>query len=146
VHHHIGWHRNVQALSPAVTSFVKFGRTWKLGDPIYSTGVGALKKKEMVQSFGDAFATAQLEGVFMGRGSGQKYRANIGVQRDVNFSQSLHRFTLVYSYCHFLINDANFFGKNENFFSINVNFFCCFVTSDANFFVNNVNFSPLFAN
>jgi hypothetical protein len=34
-----------QALSPAVTSFVICGRTWKLGDPIYSTGVGAIKKK-----------------------------------------------------------------------------------------------------
>ncbi len=34
-----------------------------------------MKKKEMVQSFGDAFATAQVEGVFMGCGSRQKYRA-----------------------------------------------------------------------
>ena len=44
----------VQALSPAVTSFVICGRTWKLGDPILSTGVGANEKK-IVQSFGDAF-------------------------------------------------------------------------------------------
>jgi hypothetical protein len=35
--------------------------------------LGAIEKK-MVQSFGDAFATARVEGVFMGRGSGQKYR------------------------------------------------------------------------
>ncbi len=34
--------------------------------------LGSLKKK-MVQSFGDAFASARVEGVFMGRGSGQKY-------------------------------------------------------------------------
>jgi hypothetical protein len=64
-----------QALSPAVTSFVICGRTWKLGAPIYSTGVGAIKKKEIVQSFGDAFATAQVEGGFMRRGSRHKYRA-----------------------------------------------------------------------
>jgi hypothetical protein len=44
----------VQALSPAVTSFVICGRTWKLGYPIHSTGVGAIENK-MVQSFGDAF-------------------------------------------------------------------------------------------
>jgi hypothetical protein len=34
--------------------------------------LGPLKKK-MVHSFGDAFATARVEGVFMGRGSAQKY-------------------------------------------------------------------------
>ncbi len=33
------------------------------------------KKKEMVESFGDAFATAQVEGVFMRRGFLKKYRA-----------------------------------------------------------------------
>jgi hypothetical protein len=31
-------------------------------------------KKKMVQTFGAAFATARAEGVFMGRGSGHKYR------------------------------------------------------------------------
>ena len=35
-----------QALSLAVTSFVICGRTWKLGAPIYSTGVGATIKKK----------------------------------------------------------------------------------------------------
>ncbi len=49
------------------------GRTWKLGNPIYSTGVGAIKK--MVHSCVDAFAAAQVDGVFMGHGSRQKYRA-----------------------------------------------------------------------
>jgi hypothetical protein len=63
-----------QALSPAVTSFVIYERTWKLGGPIYSTGVGAIKKK-MAQSFGDACATAQVDGVCMGCGSCQKYLA-----------------------------------------------------------------------
>jgi hypothetical protein len=46
-------------------------RTWLLGDPIHSTGVGAIEKK-MVQSFAYAFATARVEGVFMGRGSVQE--------------------------------------------------------------------------
>ena len=36
--------------------------------------LGPWKKKKMVQTFGDAFATARVEGVFMGRGSGHKYR------------------------------------------------------------------------
>jgi hypothetical protein len=64
-----------QALSPAVASFVICGRTWKLGDPIHCTGlgVGAIEKKITVQSFGDAFTSARVEGVFIGRGSGQKY-------------------------------------------------------------------------
>ena len=50
------------------------GKTWRLGDAIHSTGVGAVEKKKMVQTFGDAFATARVEGVFMGRGSSHKYR------------------------------------------------------------------------
>ena len=61
------------ALSPGVSSFVIAGKTWRLGDAIHSTGVGAVEKKKMVQTFGDAFATARVEGVFMGRGSGFKY-------------------------------------------------------------------------
>ena len=36
------------ALSPATLSFIISGKTWKLGDAIYSIGVGAIKKKEMV--------------------------------------------------------------------------------------------------
>ena len=32
------------------------------------------RKKKMVGTFGDAYATARVEGVFMGRGSGHKYR------------------------------------------------------------------------
>ncbi len=31
-------------------------------------------KKKMSLTFGDAFASARVEGVFMGSGSGQKYR------------------------------------------------------------------------
>ncbi len=61
-------------LSPGASSFVIAGRTWRLGDAIHSTGVGAVEKKKMVQTFGAAFATARVEGVFMGRGSGHKYR------------------------------------------------------------------------
>ena len=62
------------ALSPAASSFVIAGKTWRLGDAIHSTGVGAVEKKKMVGTFGDAYATARVEGVFMGRGSGHKYR------------------------------------------------------------------------
>ena len=56
------------ALSPAASSFVIAGKTWRLGDAIHSTGVGAIEKKKMVGTFGDAYATARVEGVFMGRG------------------------------------------------------------------------------
>jgi hypothetical protein len=62
-----------QALSRDVASFVICGKTWQLGDPIHSTGIGAIEKK-MVQSFLDDFATARVEGVFMGRENSQKYR------------------------------------------------------------------------
>ncbi len=37
------------ALSPAALSFVISGKTWKLGDAIYSIGVGAIKKKKWSQ-------------------------------------------------------------------------------------------------
>lgn len=63
-----------QALSPDAISFVIAGKTWKVGDEIHSTGVGAIEKKKMVQTFGVAFATARAEGVFMGRGSAEKFR------------------------------------------------------------------------
>ncbi len=63
------------ALSPAVVSFVIAGKTWKIGDTINSTGAGAVEKKKMVENFGARFATTRVEGVFMGRGSGHKYRA-----------------------------------------------------------------------
>ena len=63
-----------QALSPDVISFVICGKTWRLGDPIHSTGFGAVEKKKMVQTFGEQAATARAEGVSMGRGTGQKYR------------------------------------------------------------------------
>jgi len=62
-----------QALSPAAISFVICGKTWRLGDPIHSTGIGAIKKIKMAQSFGEHFASARVEGVFMEHGSGQKY-------------------------------------------------------------------------
>ncbi len=61
------------ALSRAASSFVIAGKTWRLGDAIHSTGVGAIEKN-MVGTFGDAYATARVEGVFMGRGSCHKYR------------------------------------------------------------------------
>jgi len=63
-----------QAVSAPVSSFTIRGRLMKIGDPIYSIGVGAVKKKNMVESFGARFETARVEGVFLGRGSGQKFR------------------------------------------------------------------------
>jgi hypothetical protein len=62
-----------QALSPAAIRFVICGKTWRLGDPIHSTGIGAIKKRKLVQSFGDHFASATVDGVFMEHGPGQKY-------------------------------------------------------------------------
>ena len=62
------------ALSPGAFSFVIAGKTWRLCCALHSTGVGAVEKKKMVQTFGSAFATARVEGVFMGRGSSHKYR------------------------------------------------------------------------
>lgn len=35
-----------QALSPEAISFVVAGKTWKVGDEIHSTGVGAIEKKK----------------------------------------------------------------------------------------------------
>ncbi len=49
------------ALSPDVISFVIAEKTWKLVDPIHSTGVGAVKKKKMVETFGAVFATEMAE-------------------------------------------------------------------------------------
>ncbi len=62
-----------QALSRDAISFYIAGKTWKVGDEIHSIGIGAIEKKKMVQTFGDAYATARAEGVFMGRGSGHKF-------------------------------------------------------------------------
>ena len=63
-----------QALSPDAISFVIAGKTWKVGDEIHRSGDEAIEKKKMVLTFGVAFATARAEGVFMGRGSGEKFR------------------------------------------------------------------------
>ena len=60
------------ALSPALTSFVivkKHGCSVMLFTVLE---FGAIEKKKWVQTFGVAFATARAEGVFLGRGSGQK--------------------------------------------------------------------------
>ena len=35
-----------QALSPEAISFVVAGKTWKVGDEIHSTGVGAIEKRK----------------------------------------------------------------------------------------------------
>ena len=62
-----------QALPPDIQSFVICGKTRKVGDEIHSTGIGAIEKKKMVQYFRRRHRTARVEGVFMRKGSGQKY-------------------------------------------------------------------------
>ncbi len=42
------------ALSPDVISFVIAEKKWQLVNPIHSTGVGAMKTKKMVETFGAA--------------------------------------------------------------------------------------------
>ncbi len=88
-----------QALSPDIQSFVICGKTWKVGDEIHSTGVGAIEKKKKIESFGPAFATARAKGVFMGRGSGQKYR--------VKWTNLLHELILEYGPNHSLFKDPS---------------------------------------
>jgi hypothetical protein len=39
-----------QALSRDVISFAICGKIWRLGDPIHSTEIGAIKKTKMAQS------------------------------------------------------------------------------------------------
>ena len=53
----------------------------------------------MVESFGAAFATARAEGVFLGRGSGQKYR--------VKWTNLLHELILEYGPNHSLFKDPS---------------------------------------
>ncbi len=62
-----------QAFFRDVISFARSGKTLRLGDPIHSTEIGAMKKRKMVQSVGEHFASARVEGVFIEHGSGQKY-------------------------------------------------------------------------
>ena len=88
-----------QALPPDIQSFVICGKTWKVGDEIHSTGIGAIEKKKMVETFGAAFATARAEGVFLGRGSGQKYR--------VKWTNLLHELILEYGPNHSLFKDPS---------------------------------------
>ncbi len=88
-----------QALPPDIQSFVICGKTWKVGDEIHSTGIGAIEKKKMVESFGAAFATARAEGVFMGRGSGPKYR--------VKWTNLFHELILEYGPNHSLFKDPS---------------------------------------
>ncbi len=56
-----------------VPSFKIGPSVWKLGDPIHSIGTAAVEKKKMVETFGEKYATARVEGVFMGHGSVKKY-------------------------------------------------------------------------
>ena len=50
-------------------SSVKIGQQiWKIGDKVYSIGDQAVEKAKMVETFGDAWKTARVEGEIMGRG------------------------------------------------------------------------------
>ena len=61
-----------QELSNDVT-FIKIGkRYWQLGEEVYSIGDEAVEKAKMVAAFGDAWRTARLEGVILGRGGLRK--------------------------------------------------------------------------
>ncbi len=62
-----------QALSRDVISFVIWEKHGGSAIQFTVLELGPLEKK-MVQSFGDAFATARVDGVFMEYGSGQKSR------------------------------------------------------------------------
>ncbi len=62
------------ALPGPVPSFKIGSRVRKIFDPIHSVGTAAAEKKEMVETFGDQYATARVEGVVLERGSGKKYR------------------------------------------------------------------------
>jgi hypothetical protein len=67
-----------QAVSMPVSNFYIGSRRWKTGDPIHSLGAvacnTAVDKKKMHKSFGVKYATTRVEGVFLGRGDGKKYR------------------------------------------------------------------------
>jgi hypothetical protein len=61
------------ALSPAASSFVIAGKTWRLGDAIHSTGVGAVEKKNGGH-FWRCLCHCKSPRSLYGRGSGHKYR------------------------------------------------------------------------
>ncbi len=62
------------ALPGPVPSFQIGLHVWKIFDPIHSVGTDAVEKKKMVETFGNQYATARVEGVFLGCGAGKKYR------------------------------------------------------------------------
>ncbi len=107
------------ALSPGVSSFVICEKTWKLGDEIYSTGVGVMHIKEMVHNFGNAYCTARVEGVFsqVGRGSGQKYRVkwtNLSVWNGPTFQKNWFVSTVLITDS-FMIRPRNGLKKCQKF-------------------------------
>jgi hypothetical protein len=54
------------ALPGPVPSFKIGQRVWKLGEPIHSIGTAAVEKKKMVETYGDQYATARVEGSVYG--------------------------------------------------------------------------------
>jgi hypothetical protein len=68
-------------LSNAATSIKIGSRVWKIGDTIYSQG-------KMVETFGDQYATAQVEGVIVGKGATKKVRVrwtNLKVPKEMEY-------------------------------------------------------------
>ena len=66
--------RGDSGLPGPVPSFKIGSRVLKLGDPIHSVGIDAVEKRKWLNFFRDQYATARVDGVFMGRGAGKKYR------------------------------------------------------------------------
>jgi hypothetical protein len=75
----------VPQLSDAATS-IKIGqREWKIGEAIYSQGV---EKSKMLESFGDQWATARVEGIIVGKGATKKVRVrwtNVKVPEEIEY-------------------------------------------------------------
>jgi hypothetical protein len=59
-------------LSDAAISIKIGSRVWKIGNTIYSQGVTDVAKSKMVEAFEDQHATAEVEGVIVGRGATKK--------------------------------------------------------------------------
>jgi hypothetical protein len=75
-------------ISDAATS-IKIGqREWKIGEAIYSHGVTAVEKSKMLESFGDQWATARVEGIIVGKGATKKVRVrwtNVKVPEEIEY-------------------------------------------------------------
>jgi hypothetical protein len=80
---------NTESVADEKVSSFKIGsRVWKIGDPIHSIGTAAVEKSKMLDTFGAQFETARVEGVFLGRGDGKKYRikwTNLSIPCEIDY-------------------------------------------------------------